>query len=206
MLTLYTADTPNGQKITIALEELGLPHKVHHVNLSAGEQHQPPFSVMSPNHKIPLLVDDTMPIFESGAILIHLADKAGKLLPASGAERSVALQWLFLQVGHIGPMLGQLWFFRHGIAKGSPRNELTVTVSDEGPGIRGDITRIFQRFYTDRPDGEHFGDHSGLGLAISKQIVEAHNGTIRPENRTDRSGAIFTVTLPRIHAEPKPRR
>ncbi|WP_431479371.1 glutathione S-transferase family protein [Massilia eburnea] len=123
MLTLYTADTPNGQKITIALEELGLPHTVHHVNLSAGEQHQPPFSVMSPNHKIPLLVDDSTPIFESGAILIHLADKAGKLLPASGAARSVALQWLFLQVAHIGPMLGQLWFFRHGVAQGSPRNE-----------------------------------------------------------------------------------
>ncbi len=78
---------------------------------------------------------------------------------------------------------------------------ITVTVSDEGPGIRGDITRIFQRFYTDRPDGEHFGDHSGLGLAISKQIVEAHKGSIKAENRTDRSGAIFTVVLPRAPSE-----
>jgi two-component system sensor histidine kinase ChvG len=74
---------------------------------------------------------------------------------------------------------------------------ITVTITDEGPGIRGDITRIFSRFYTDRPDGEHFGDHSGLGLAISKQIVEAHKGAIRGENRTDRSGAMFTVVLPR---------
>jgi len=125
MLTLYTADTPNGQKITIALEELGLPHRVHHVNLSAGEQHQPPFSAMSPNHKIPLLVDETTPIFESGAILIHLADKTGKLLPASGEARSVVLQWLFLQVGSIGPMLGQLWFFRHsaGAGKGKPNEQ-----------------------------------------------------------------------------------
>jgi len=125
MLTLYTADTPNGQKITIALEELGLPHRVHHVNLGAGEQHQPPFSEMSPNHKIPLLVDETTPIFESGAILIHLADKAGKLLPAAGEARSVALQWLFLQVGSIGPMLGQLWFFRHsaGAGKGKPNEQ-----------------------------------------------------------------------------------
>lgn len=123
MLTLYTADTPNGQKITIALEELGLPHTVQHVNLNAGEQHQPPFSDMSPNHKIPLLVDDGTPIFESGAILIHLADKAGALLPAEGAARSEALQWLFLQVGSIGPMLGQLWYFRHIAANGSPRNE-----------------------------------------------------------------------------------
>ena len=114
MLTLYTADTPNGQKPTIALEELGLPYTVRHTDLSAGEQHQRPFSDMSPNHKIPLLVDEGAPIFESGAILIHLADKAGRLLPASGEARSVALQWLFLQVGSIGPLLGQLWYFRHG--------------------------------------------------------------------------------------------
>ncbi len=83
--------------------------------------------------------------------------------------------------------------------------EITVTVSDEGPGIRGDISRIFQRFYTDRPEGEHFGDHSGLGLSISKQIIEAHKGTIKAENRTDRSGARFTVKLRRAVVE-KPRK
>jgi two-component system sensor histidine kinase ChvG len=78
---------------------------------------------------------------------------------------------------------------------------VTVTVADEGPGIRGDASRIFQRFYTDRPDGEHFGDHSGLGLAISKQIVEAHRGSISAGNRADRSGAAFTVVLPRAGAK-----
>ena len=78
---------------------------------------------------------------------------------------------------------------------------ITVIVTDEGPGIRGDISRIFQRFYTDRPDGELFGDHSGLGLSISRQIVEAHKGTIRADNRTDRSGAVFTVVLPRTPPE-----
>ena len=78
---------------------------------------------------------------------------------------------------------------------------VTVSIKDEGPGIRGDVSRIFQRFYTDRPDGEHFGDHSGLGLAISKQIVEAHRGTIEARNRTDRSGAVFTVMLPRAASE-----
>jgi GST-like protein len=113
MLTLYTANTPNGQKAPIALRELGLEHELLHVNLNAGEQHRPPFSEMSPNHKIPLLVDDGEPIFESGAILIHLADRAGRLLPASGAARSEVLQWLFLQMASIGPMLGQLWYFRH---------------------------------------------------------------------------------------------
>ncbi|HWV22340.1 MAG TPA: sensor histidine kinase [Devosia sp.] len=74
---------------------------------------------------------------------------------------------------------------------------IAVTVSDEGPGITGDVSRIFQRFYTDRPDTESFGNHSGLGLSISKQIVDAHKGTIRAQNRTDRSGALFTVSLPK---------
>ncbi len=74
---------------------------------------------------------------------------------------------------------------------------ITITVTDEGPGITGDFGKIFQRFYTDRPETESFGDHSGLGLSISKQIVDAHKGTIRAHNRDDRSGAVFTVVLPR---------
>ncbi|MCW5720504.1 MAG: sensor histidine kinase [Devosia sp.] len=74
---------------------------------------------------------------------------------------------------------------------------ITVTVADEGPGITGDVGRIFQRFYTDRPDSESFGNHSGLGLSISKQIVDAHKGTIKAQNRLDRSGAMFTIVLPR---------
>lgn len=79
----------------------------------------------------------------------------------------------------------------------SEGDQLVLTVTDEGPGIRGDASRIFQRFYTDRPDTESFGDHSGLGLSISQQIVQAHKGTISAENRQDRSGAVFTVRLPR---------
>ena len=79
----------------------------------------------------------------------------------------------------------------------SEGDQLVITVTDEGPGIRGDASRIFQRFYTDRPDTESFGDHSGLGLSISQQIVQAHKGTISAHNRTDRSGAVFTVRLPR---------
>ena len=100
-------------------------------------------------------------------------------------------------------------FLEHGInvmcdkplALRTEEDRIIATVRDEGPGIRGDISRIFQRFYTDRPDGEHFGDHSGLGLAISKQIIDAHHGTISAQNRTDRSGAIFTITLPRANIE-----
>jgi two-component system sensor histidine kinase ChvG len=94
------------------------------------------------------------------------------------------------------------------VAITTDEDRIVTTVTDEGPGIRGDISRIFQRFYTDRPDGEHFGDHSGLGLAISKQIVDAHRGTIAAANREDRSGAVFTVTLPRASVErvQKPRK
>ncbi|GHA22275.1 histidine kinase [Devosia pacifica] len=79
----------------------------------------------------------------------------------------------------------------------SDAENIVLTVMDEGPGIQGDTSRIFQRFYTDRPEAEHFGDHSGLGLSISRQIVEAHKGTISAENREDRTGALFTVILPR---------
>jgi two-component system sensor histidine kinase ChvG len=80
---------------------------------------------------------------------------------------------------------------------GVESDQLVLTVTDEGSGIRGDVSRIFQRFYTDRPETESFGDHSGLGLSISQQIVQAHKGTIAAENRQDRSGAVFTVRLPR---------
>lgn len=83
------------------------------------------------------------------------------------------------------------------VALATDPEQITVTVTDEGRGITGDFGKIFQRFYTDRPDTESFGDHSGLGLSISRQIVEAHKGTIRARNREDRSGAVFTVVLPR---------
>ncbi len=83
------------------------------------------------------------------------------------------------------------------VAVSTEGETIKISITDEGPGITGDVTRIFQRFYTDRPDTESFGNHSGLGLSISKQIIEAHKGSIRAENRTDRSGAIFTIVLPR---------
>jgi two-component system sensor histidine kinase ChvG len=83
------------------------------------------------------------------------------------------------------------------VALATSPEDVTVTVTDEGSGITGDVSRIFQRFYTDRPDTDGFGNHSGLGLSISKQIIDAHKGTIRAENRTDRSGAVFTIVLPK---------
>ena len=112
MLVLYTAATPNGFKVSIALEELGLPYEVKHVDLRHGEQFAPDFLRISPNNKIPAIVDGETSVFESGAILTYLADKTGKLLPASGPARYRALEWMFFQVGHVGPMMGQSNHFR----------------------------------------------------------------------------------------------
>jgi len=111
MITAYVADTPNGRKLIIALEELGLDYQVRHVDLGAGEQFAPEFLTISPNNKIPALVDARtgQSLFESCAILFHLGQATGKLIPDS----DVVLQWLFLQAASVGPMLGQLWWFRH---------------------------------------------------------------------------------------------
>ena len=115
MLDLYTWATPNGRKASIMLEEIGLPYKVHPVNLGRQEQFAPAFLEIAPNNKIPAIVDHDAPgrlsVFESGAILVYLAEKSGKLLASRGAERYKALEWLNWQMGGIGPMFGQLGFF-----------------------------------------------------------------------------------------------
>ena len=108
MIDLYTWATPNGRKISIALEELGLPHEVHPINISKGEQFSTEFSAISPNQKIPAIVDRETGIrlMESGAILMYLAQKAGKLLPADPVKYWETIQWLMWQKGGLGPMLG----------------------------------------------------------------------------------------------------
>ena len=113
MYDLYTWGTPNGRKVSIMLEELGLEYKVHAVNITRDEQFKPEFLEISPNNKIPALVDreEGCSLMESGAIMIYLADKLGKLLPASGPERYNVLQWLMMQMGSVGPMLGQTHHF-----------------------------------------------------------------------------------------------
>lgn len=112
MLKLYTWKTPNGYKIPIMLEELSLPYEIIPVNINAGGQKTPEFLAMNPNHKIPVLVDDAaeggpLTIFESGAILMHLAEKSGQYLPADTRGRYTAIEWLFFQVANVGPMFGQ---------------------------------------------------------------------------------------------------
>ncbi|QGZ39174.1 GST-like protein [Pseudoduganella flava] len=116
MITLHTWTTPNGRKPVIMMEELGEPYRIAPVDITKGEQFQPAFLQLSPNNKIPALVDDTadggpLTLFESGAILTYLADKHGKLLASAGPARWQALQWLHWQIGGLGPMLGQLGFF-----------------------------------------------------------------------------------------------
>ena len=117
-IDLYTWPTPNGHKIHIMLEECGLPYNVHPVDIGAGDQFAPAFLKISPNNKIPAIVDPhgpdgaPMPVFESGAILLYLAGKTGRFLPADTRGKYVALQWLMFQMGGLGPMLGQAHHFR----------------------------------------------------------------------------------------------
>ena len=116
MIDLYTWTTPNGRKASIMLEEIGLPYRVNPVNIAKDEQFDPHFLAISPNNKIPAIVDHDAPggpqkVFESGAILVYLAEKTGKLLAPSGPERWAALEWTFWQVGGLGPMAGQYNYF-----------------------------------------------------------------------------------------------
>ena len=117
MIDLYTAATPNGHKVSIALEELGLPYELHVLSLSGGDQKKPEFLAISPNGRIPAIVDrdeGDFAVFESGAILVYLAEKTGRLMPADAQGRSRVMQWLMFQMGGIGPMMGQAnVFFRY---------------------------------------------------------------------------------------------
>ncbi len=117
MIDLYTWSTPNGRKVSIMLEELGLAYKAHAINIGQGDQFKPEFVAINPNSKIPAIVDADGPdgkplaLMESGAILIYLAGKSGKLLPASARGKYEALQWLMFQMGGVGPMFGQTHHF-----------------------------------------------------------------------------------------------
>jgi GSH-dependent disulfide-bond oxidoreductase len=121
VIDLYTAPTPNGRKVSIALEEMELPYRVIPIDLAAAEQKTPEFLAINPNGRIPAIVDrddGDFAVFESGAILAWLADKSGRFLPANAKARSVVLQWLFFQVGGIGPMQGQAnVFYRYAEEK-----------------------------------------------------------------------------------------
>jgi len=156
MIRLYTSTTPNGRKISIALEELGLPYEARKVDLGANEQLKPDFLALNPNHKIPVLEDDGLVIWESGAILLHLGerhDPKGLILPKDPRKRSEAIQYAFFQTGGVGPNLGRL-----GAAlrkEGEKNAEMIQIFSTEMARLYGVLDRILS-------DGREYlaGDYS----------------------------------------------
>ncbi len=144
MITLYTWTTPNGRKVPIMLEELGWPYEVQTVNLGKNEQFSPEFLKISPNNKIPAIVDHdaeggALSVFESGAILTYLAEKSGRFLAPTGPERFRTLEWLHWQIGSLGPMLGQLGYFAKRAQEKTPAAIARFT--EEGERLLGVIER-----------------------------------------------------------------
>jgi glutathione S-transferase/GST-like protein len=160
MIDLYTAATPNGYKVSVALEELALPYTVRKIDLGALEQKRPEFLRISPNGRIPAIVDreaDDFAVFESGAILIYLAEKTGRLMPADAKGRSLVIQWLMFQMAGIGPMMGQAnVFFRYFPEKIQPAIDR----------YQGEVRRLFGVLETRLADHEYLaGDYSIADIA-----------------------------------------
>ncbi|MCD0505015.1 glutathione S-transferase family protein [Bordetella petrii] len=140
-LTFYNANTPNGHKIAIYLHEAGLPHQQVTLDLNQGDQHRPEYLAINPNGKIPAIVDHAhrVTLFESGAILGYLSARCGHLQPAGLAGQWQVQQWLHFQVGGIGPMLGQLWWFLH--ASPQPNHEAIARYTREALRLYGVVER-----------------------------------------------------------------
>lgn len=169
MIDLYTAATPNGHKISIALEELELTYTLHALELSTNEQKQPWFLAINPNGRIPAIVDraeDNFAVFESGAILVYLAEKTGELMPADFKGRSKVLQWLMFQMGGVGPMMGQAnVFHRYFPEKIQPAIDR----------YQGESKRLFRVLDGHLADNEYLaGDYSIADIA-NWAWVHTHN-------------------------------
>jgi len=170
MIHLYAWGTPNGRKATIMLEELGVPYESHPVNIGKDEQFRPEFLAISPNNKIPAIVDDDadggpLSLFESGAILIYLAEKYGRFLPALPHQRHTVIQWLMWQMGGLGPMMGQLGWF---------------VVSDKGQTPTGvnryaaEVERLFNVLEKRLGESQHVGgaEYSIADIAVYPWIEQ----------------------------------
>jgi GSH-dependent disulfide-bond oxidoreductase len=164
MIDLYTWTTPNGRKVSIMLEEVGLPYEVHAVNLSKGEQFKPEYLSINPNNKIPAIVDRDGPgnkaytLFESGAILMYLAEKTGMLMPKDMSARYEVMQWLMFQMGGLGPMIGQA----HQFLRNSPENE---TYGRDR--FSKEVARLYRVMNKRLSEGEFFaGDYSIADIAV----------------------------------------
>ena len=169
MIDLYTAATPNGYKASIVLEELELPYQTHALNLGAGDQRQPEFLRINPNGRIPAIVDrdeGNFPVFESGAILVYLAEKTGKLLPAEMKKRSQVMQWLMFQMGGIGPMMGQAnVFFRYFEEK------LPSVIAR----YQNESKRLFKVLETRLAEHEYLVDEFSIADIANWAWVRSHN-------------------------------
>jgi GST-like protein len=160
MIDLYSAATPNGHKVSIALDELALPYTLHALDLQKSPQKEPWFLAINPNGRIPAIVDrdaDDFAVFESGAILIYLAEKTGQLMPSDAKGRSLVLQWLMFQMGGIGPMMGQAnVFYRYFPEKIQPAIDR----------YQGECKRLFRVLDTRLADHEYLaGDYSIADIA-----------------------------------------
>ena len=171
MLDLYFAPTPNGWKITIMLEECGLPYALKPVNLGKGDQFKPEFLKISPNNRMPAIVDHDAPggpisIFESGAILVYFAEKTGRFLPTALHRRFAVLQWLFWQVGGLGPMAGQLSHFVNYAPGGPPAHQYSHT------RYKNEYDRLFAVMERSLREQEYLaGDYSVADMASWPWVV-----------------------------------
>jgi GSH-dependent disulfide-bond oxidoreductase len=181
MIDLYTWPTPNGHKVHIMLEECGLPYAVHPVDIGAGEQFVPSFLKISPNNKVPAIVDSDgpdgkpMPLFESGAILLYLAGKTGRFLPKSTRGRYETLQWLMFQMGGLGPMLGQAHHFRiyapekieYGINRYTNEAKRLYGVLDQQIGRAGGFVASREYTIADMACWPWIRSHENQGIDLS---------------------------------------
>ncbi|MDC1149922.1 glutathione S-transferase N-terminal domain-containing protein [Gammaproteobacteria bacterium] len=169
MIHLYTASTPNGHKVSCLLEALEMPYKVHSINLAEGEQKKPKFLKISPNGRIPAIVDDgngDLSIFESGAIMLYLAEKAGKLIPNDVKGRANVTQWLMFQMGGIGPMMGQAnVFFRYFPEKIQPAIDR----------YQNESRRLFEVLNTHLADNEWLAGEYSIADIANWCWVRTHN-------------------------------
>ncbi len=149
-IQLYSQTTPNGVKVSIALEEMGLAYDAHYVSFGRKDQFTPEFLSLNPNNKIPAIIDpdgpggEPLPLFESGAILLYLAEKTGQLLPKDSKERWQTIQWLMFQMGGVGPMFGQVGFFHHFVGKPIEDPRPRQRYYDEANRLLGVLDRQMQ--------------------------------------------------------------
>ncbi|MCD6680697.1 MAG: glutathione S-transferase N-terminal domain-containing protein [Burkholderiaceae bacterium] len=180
MIDLYSWPTPNGHKVHILLEECELPYAVHAIDISAGDQFSPDFLAISPNNKIPAIVDDEgpggepIPLFESGAILVYLAAKTGRFLPQDTRGKYEVLQWLMFQMGGVGPMLGQAHHFRnyapqkiaYGIERYTNEAKRLYGVLDRRLAATGDWLAAGEYSIADIATWPWIRSHANQGVAL----------------------------------------